>query len=69
MILCMMEMNAFQQDLGFIQWLFIGHILPCTLPLSSPKHSERDILYVPQDISEAADVNINCIQFHACPKL
>jgi hypothetical protein len=25
----------------------LDHILPCTLPLSSPKHSERDILYVP----------------------
>ncbi len=47
----------------------LDHILPCTLPLSSPKHSERDILYVPQDISEVADVNINWIQFHVCPKL
>jgi hypothetical protein len=47
----------------------LDHMLPCTLPLSSPKHWERDILYVPQDISEAADVNINWIQFHVCPKL
>ncbi len=41
MILCMMEMNAFQQDLGFIQWLFRSYTAVYSPSLISKTLRER----------------------------
>jgi hypothetical protein len=41
MILCMMEMNAFQQDLGFIQWLFRSYAAMYSPSLISKTLRER----------------------------
>jgi hypothetical protein len=41
MIFCMMEMNAFQQDLGFIQWLFRSYTAVYSPSLISKTLRER----------------------------